>query len=311
MTTLILVLAWWPNTAAAGDNVSQETRAHFEAGVALLQDPDGARYEDAYREFRAAYAQSQSPRVLGNIGFCAMKLERDLEAIDAYARYLEEVSEIDPVEREQIRRDLATLRAGVVRVTVTVDPPSAKIIDVRQPARGESINNVYVAESNGRVTIGLRPGHHVIRARLDDREAPPWELVASAGSTVEHAFFVPAQVVAPRPAPAPSRVAPIVVMAIGGAALAAGAVTGWLAFRRVDDISSACPDNECPASYDLEAAQRRAKVLTTTTDALLIGGGAIVLGGFTWFLLTGSKERSHASAACTGTGCVAGWEGRF
>jgi hypothetical protein len=29
--------------------ISDDARAHFSAGVNLLQDPDGARYEEAYR----------------------------------------------------------------------------------------------------------------------------------------------------------------------------------------------------------------------------------------------------------------------
>src|SRR5690348_508112 len=32
--------------------VSDEAKRHFEAGVALLEDPEGERVEDAYREFK-------------------------------------------------------------------------------------------------------------------------------------------------------------------------------------------------------------------------------------------------------------------
>ena len=64
--------------------ISDEARAHFTTGVNLLQDPDGARYEEAYREFKEAYAESPSWKILGNLGICAMKLERDSEAISAF-----------------------------------------------------------------------------------------------------------------------------------------------------------------------------------------------------------------------------------
>src|SRR4029077_20763786 len=109
------------------------------AGVSLLQDPDGARYEDAYREFEAAYSASNSSKVLGNIGYCALKLERDGEAIESYTRYLRDVPDIDPAEAAQIGRDLATLRAGLVRVVMTIDVPNAAIVDKRLPVRGDSI----------------------------------------------------------------------------------------------------------------------------------------------------------------------------
>ncbi|HYJ09195.1 MAG TPA: hypothetical protein VEX18_09295, partial [Polyangiaceae bacterium] len=81
---LLLVGSLYARTAAAADvPISDNARAHFNAGVSLLQDPDGARYEEAYREFQAAYADSPSWKICGNLGITAMKLERDGEAIDA------------------------------------------------------------------------------------------------------------------------------------------------------------------------------------------------------------------------------------
>ena len=75
---------------AADVKISDNARKHFNAGVALLRDPDGARYEEAYGEFKVAYEASPSWKILGNLGIAAMKLERDGEAIDAFSRYLAE-----------------------------------------------------------------------------------------------------------------------------------------------------------------------------------------------------------------------------
>lgn len=306
-------------TAHADDEgVSQEARLHFEAGVALLQDPDGVRYEEAYREFRAAYETSKSPRVLGNVGLCAMKLERDDEAIAAYTRYLEEVADIDPIERDQIRRDLATLKSGVVRLTLHVSPPGSTIVDVRTPVRGEPVSNVYVVTGD-RLTIGVRPGHHVVRAKYADRVSPPLEIDAAPGAELARSVVVPPPAPPVQVArPAPSRTLPIATLGLGLAALAAGGVTGYLSLQRVDAIAKDCPDGECPASYDLEGAQRRARTLTTATDALLIGGGVLTLGGFAWLLAVGSGSHekpktsaTRASASCTGTGCYATFGGKF
>ena len=315
--TSVLVIAFTASiaTAARGDERGTQTaRAHFEAGVALLQDPDGARYEEAYREFSLSYERSKSARVLGNVALCAMKLERDAEAIDAYTRYLDEVPDVDPAEREQIRRDLITLKNGLVHVTIDVSPEGAKLYDVRTPARGEPISNVYVV-SGSRITIGMRAGHHLIHARIGDRESPPLDLDAQPGGVYERALTV-----AP-PAAArsgPSRTFPIFTLGLGLTALAAGGVTGYLSLQRVDDISGRCPNGECPTDYDLESAQRRARALTTATDVLLITGGALTLTGFTWLLLSGSgsstqeKEKgTRASASCSGTGCFATIGGTF
>jgi Tfp pilus assembly protein PilF len=118
--------------ALAEPVITDEARRHFGAGVALLDDRDGPRYEEAYLAFRAAYAAAPSPKILGNLGLCAMMLERDGEAIDAYERYLREVEDIEPREREQIERDLETLRATAARLTVEA-PAGTTIVDRRQP----------------------------------------------------------------------------------------------------------------------------------------------------------------------------------
>src|SRR5688572_20669463 len=118
--------------AAQGDDtpITEEARQHFTAGVNLLQDPEGARYEEAYREFTAAYRASPSWKILGNLGIAAMKLERDGEAIDAFTKYLAAGGNtLEPAERAQFESDLATLKTAVVTVTLASDPPGAEFID--------------------------------------------------------------------------------------------------------------------------------------------------------------------------------------
>ncbi len=146
--------------------ITPEARAHFSAGVNLLRDPDGPRYEEAYREFKAAYASSPSYKILGNLGLCAMKLERDDEAVQVYEKYIAEGKDLSPSEIAQVKTDLATLKAGIVYLTVTTDPPGGKIFDSRVPVRGERVTNVYgpIAEAT---RIGVRQGSHQLTARLE------------------------------------------------------------------------------------------------------------------------------------------------
>lgn len=306
---------------AYADAAPDAAHTHFDAGVSLLQDPEGARYEEAYREFRAAFVASGSPRVLGNVGFCAMKLERDGEAIEAYGRYLDEVPDVDPVEREQIKKDLQTLKSGAARVELEV-PTGAVVHDVRVPVRGEPVKNVYDAYGD-RASLVLRPGHHLVKVRVGERESEAWEVEVSPGATLTKRLALrpvaqPAPAFEP-PRPRGSRVAPTLVVLGGLGALAAGGVTGYLAFKKVDDIAASCPGGECAASYDLAAAQSRARLFTTTTDVLLVSGGALTVGGLVWYLVAssgGSREPgppppTTAGASCTGQGCVATLGGRF
>src|SRR6187549_2089823 len=135
--------AWLLAAPAFADvQITEAARQHFKAGVNLMQDPDGARYEEAYREFSAAYADSPSWKILGNLGIAAMKLERDGEAIASFEKYLQEgAAALTPEESAQFQRDLDTLKAGVVRLTIDVNEPGATIIDERVPVAGSPVRN--------------------------------------------------------------------------------------------------------------------------------------------------------------------------
>ena len=306
-------------------------REHFRAGVRHLQDPDGARYEDAYREFRAAYAVTPSPKILGNIGFCAMKLERDGEAIDAYTRYLAEVSDIDPDERDQIVKDLQSMKSGVIRITVTVKGSGGAmgIIDTRTPTSGTPVVNAY-GPVGTQLTIGLHPGRHSLRARAaNGDESVAWELDALPGTQVEHAFVIvtaPPPKLTPKPTttfarePEGSRVLPILLTTLGGAALIGGAVTGAIAMNKVSRLEARCPGDVCPAGFGLAGERDSIKRYSRATDILLIGGGVVAATGVVWLLATSSRPdhgetRKDATTrpdiACGSAGCTVLLTGSF
>jgi hypothetical protein len=289
-----------PKSNPAG--ISDEARTHFAAGVSLLQDPEGEKVEEAYREFRTAYDLSNSPKILGNMGFCAMRLERDGEAIDVYSRYLREVPDIDPDERAQIVRDLQTLSVGVVRLTIEFDKPGVRIVDVRTPVRGERVTNTY-GPVTGKLEIGVRPGHHVITAKLPDHEDAVWELDAFAASREKMAFTMRPRVVAPVGGPPggeggrSTNIGPWVVIGVGGAMLLGGALTGIVALGKAKDIEDRCPGDVCPRAFDLSSERSDAKTFVRITDVLLIGGGVVTLGGLGWLLLSGGKSESAPTKA--------------
>src|SRR6187431_2986640 len=173
-----LVCSAWLLTApafAAEVEITDAARQHFKAGVNFMQDPDGARYEEAYREFKAAYAAAPSWKILGNLGIASMKLERDGEAIDAMEKYLSEGGDDLPEdERAQFERDLSTLKSSVVRVTLMSVPPGVAVTDERIPVQGTSTTNRYTVD-NGQLALGIRTGHHRMVARLAGYEDLVWE----------------------------------------------------------------------------------------------------------------------------------------
>ena len=276
--------------------ISPEAKRHFEAGVSLLQDPEGEKVEEAYREFRTAYDLSGSPKILGNMGFCAMRLERDGEAIEAYSRYIREVADIDADERAQIVRDLQTLTVGVVRLTIETNKPGVMLIDERVPVRGARVTNAY-GPVDKKIEIGIRPGHHIITAKLPGHEEQVWELEAYAATRDKYSFTMkepPKPVAAPAEGPR-TNVGPFVVMGVGAALLVGGAITGVIALGKTSDIEGRCPNDLCARDFDLDGERASAKTFVRITDVLLITGAVAVVAGGAWLLLTPSQKAEKSA----------------
>lgn len=283
---------------AAGVKITDEARKHFNAGVALLRDPDGARYEEAYREFKVAYQASPSWKILGNLGLAAMKLERDGEAIAAFERYLSEGGkELDASERADVERDLNTLRSSAATLTLTTNPADVTIVDERAPVQGAPIRNRYQSQG-GKLQLLVRPGHHVLSAVVDGKPTRTWEVDAEPGSSQQHHFDLEsveqpaaAPAAAPPPATAPppppassSRPIPtsvwIGVAATGAFAIGAG-VTGAMALGKNNDYQTANGvDGE-----QAESLKSETETLNLVTD-ILIGAAVVSAGVTTYFYLT-------------------------
>jgi tetratricopeptide (TPR) repeat protein len=131
--TSLLLGSFVATTAMAENNVTitDAARRHFNAGVSYLEDPSGAKYEEAYREFQLAYGESPSYKILNNLGLCALSMERDGEAIDAYERFLAQATESDipKDKRALMERDVATLKTSLVKITLSSTPAELTLTD--------------------------------------------------------------------------------------------------------------------------------------------------------------------------------------
>lgn len=299
-TVLATALLFALPASAEEVQITDSARAHFTAGVNYLQDPDGARYEEAYREFKAAYADSPSWKILGNLGLAAMKLERDGEAIEAYEKYLKEGGEqLSEAERAEKKRDLSTLKAGVVYIELEVEPKDANIVDRRVPVRGNAIINRYAA-TDGKLKIGIRSGHHVITVSAAGFVDQKWEFDASPGSEESKRITLerpkpdePRPVVVPPgggddddddrddgPGPTlterPVPTAVYVGAAASGVLLVGGGVLGFMAMGKKSDYDDL---NDGSNVTEAEAARDSGQQLNLFADVAL-GLGAIA-GGIT------------------------------
>lgn len=305
--------------ARADVAITEEARAHFTAGVNFLEDPDGARYEDALREFQAAYAASPSWKILGNLGLSAMKLERDGEAIDAWKKYLAEGGkEIDREERMQVERDLKTLQASLVTVTLSSNEPSVTLIDERVPSSGATVVNRYRMVGTT-VTLGIRAGHHRLTAEHDGFERAVWEFDATPQQSLGHSFVLEPRApeaapeaprVTPTPAPVSSessvasergpnlRTFSYVAFGVGALGLAGGTFFALRAKSKYDDGNALCPSFPCDLTQ--REANRREDLggQGDTSKALSIvgfaAGGLGVAAGVTLLVLSGNRSAEQA-----------------
>jgi hypothetical protein len=292
--------------ARADVPISDNARVHFKAGVNLLQDPGGARYEDAYREFKAAYAASPSPRILGNMGLCAMKLERDGEAIQAYEAYLAGVPDMSADEKRQTMTDLATLKAGASSIALKVEPAAATIVDVRMPVTGGNVTNVYAAKQ-GALALLVRPGHHAVTVKADGYASQTFEVEATPGAKLEHTVTLErphAAAITPEPGPAVSTVKtrpiPTYVYVAGGASVAlalGGIVTGSLALKQNSDFKAA---NNGSDPMKAGGIRSTGETLNVVTDIFFVS--ALVGGGLTAYLFASRPTVEAPDGAPSRTG---------
>ncbi len=293
--------------------MSESASKHFNAGVAYIDDPSGSKWEEAYREFLAAYADTPSWKLKNNIGLCALTLERDGEAVAAYTEYLAGGGEPDlsPKARKQIEKDIATLSASLVAVKIETEPVELTIVDERKNAKGILVINNYEIKG-GRALLGIHPGHHRIKAEVNGYVAEEWLVDAPPASSHMHVFkLVPAKKTEPEgvpsappiaaskpdpsvtepPKPAPPKTPTAVyVGAIATGVFVAGAtVTGLMTLSKEKDYKDAADSTE--AAHLATSGNR----LALLTDIEL--GAAILSAGVTAYFYLSAPKQTQAQLA--------------
>ena len=288
-------------------------RLHFSNGVALLQETP-PNYQDAWQQFRLALTKSgDSWKVRGNLGYCALKLERDGEALQQYRLYLKEGGdEIDPKERADIERELLLLEGNMSWVTITSSSPEVELGVTRS---GSSSPPQAYALSGGEAKLGLRAGSFTITATAGDQTLL-WEPLLTPGKQTTHHFDfnaaatnsdAQAQAAAQngaepqgqgRPAHGPSTLQVIGYASLGVGVLAAGTgiVTGVMAKSKEKQAKEDCVDGTCPES-DL-SKKKSAQGLATATNILFITGGVLAATGIT-LVIVGKPPKSKEVAQRT------------
>lgn len=96
-------------------------RSLSEQALLLYRDQ---RYYDAWRTLKQAYAMSQEPRLLVNLGRCLDKLGQVQEALAAYQQFLKDDALKDAAEQQQVQRYIDELKPRR-DITLPLPSPSA------------------------------------------------------------------------------------------------------------------------------------------------------------------------------------------
>ena len=253
--------------------ITDKARQHFRACVNYLQDPDGARYEAAYQECQAAYAESPSWKILGNLGIATMKLERTGEAIGYFEQFLDGGgAAITGDERAQFERDLETQKTSVVWVTIET-VPGATVVDERIPTRGGKVVNTYHVGPEP-LRVGIQPGRHKVTVREKGFAPHVWEFTAASGTSMKRQVTLEKAEAAGRSGSGEvERPIPTSVWISGGATIAlgvGGVLTGLLAVKKNDDFNASNTGTDPDGATQLKDD---GTTLNYVADGLFVGAG--------------------------------------
>jgi hypothetical protein len=125
----------WAALALAGEGDKVAAKAHYEAANKYY---DLHEYEDAVKEYKAAYFAKPDPAFLFNIGQCYRKLGKADQAIDFFREYLKKASPDDPnrANAEARVRELELGSASEADASLKAPPPPTQAVlsPVAQPA---------------------------------------------------------------------------------------------------------------------------------------------------------------------------------
>ncbi len=317
-----------PSTGASDEELKAQAKQRFQQAVS---DYDAERYEQALASFQEAYRLRPHPLVNVNIANCYDKLNKPLQAIFHFERFIESDAGT-PAQRSEVESALARLRKRVGQLLLRISPDGATVMIDQGDQRRTPILE----------PIPLEAGHHMIQVRLDGYRTLQRNVTIDGGTTFELSLALEPETAGALPvlsvtptvsqtpgqqpgtgattetAPPPSDSAGDGAPGTGPSAgvWVAGALTGVLAVTGIvtgvlalgassdfDEKKEQFPNARTPLQrIDLYNAARddadRADALALTTDLLL--GGALISGAVTAYLLLaddGDTEQPSALIA--------------
>jgi len=283
----------WTATAFAGDPTKlAAAQALFEEGRALV----------AKQDFAAAALRFEESQKLDPGAGTLLQLARCYESLGRTASAWGTYHEAASVAAQGGRKDwetLANTRAAALEPKLS---QLTIVVTEMEPGLSVTRDGVVVPPSLLASRVPVDPGKVRIAATATGRAPFATEvIVAGPGSytaTIPKLSSAPAASATststnsstnatpsmPRDQKNSTNVGPIVVVALGGAAVATGAIFGLVAMNANSTSKEKCPTPRCADREGVDANDRAASMGTLST--IFVGAGAAVaLGGLAWLYL--------------------------
>jgi hypothetical protein len=259
----------------------------------------------------------------------ARALEKLGRWVEASERYLEvSRAKVEPKALPAMRRapaEAAHDRAALLpRIpTLEIQVENADPVDVTLTIDGHEAKSAMIG-----VPLPMDPGEHVVRA-VRGEDVAEARVTLRDGEPGRVAVRLPVRAASPESvasAPEGDRAAPTSladepsstqrtigwsVVALGGAGIAFGAVTGGLAVAKRSDLDDAgCRDGICPPSVSGDV-DRYGALRTMSTIGFIAGSASAALGALLVLTAPRAKEPAHAALSPWIGAGSAGVRGRF
>lgn len=298
LAALLAVQAAAP-VALADQTPRQKAEAQASArklGEDALRLYGEKKFAEAYEMFRSADELFHANTLVLFMGHCRREVGRLLEARDIYLKIVNESVPKGSVEQFKkaqatAQDELSKLKARIPTLRVTLRGSAADKAKLRLDGAPTEASEL----SSGKE---IDPGEHKITAEAPGAVDAERTVTVDEGreTAVEIELAADPKVAAPVKKKKGSIVPGAVALGVGAAAAGAGAVTGFMAMSKIDDIKSRCrPDGHCLVSDQANADS--AQLLKTISTIGFAAGGALLATGAVLLIVRpgGGKEAEGAA----------------
>ena len=297
----------------------------FKQGTSAF---DAGQYEEAATKFRAANEANYNWKLFYNIGQAEAAAGNNGRALEAFEIYMTKGSDSIPIIRQDdVLKEMERLRSITGSIDIVAPDDCHVFVDGVErgitPLPGSILVNAGVTlqlqvVQNGEEIFSRNirvNGAQVKRVSIyEDSKSETEPIVAPVAEqgeddtkddALEAASVTNASetdssmnmVDAEQPTKARKmKIAGLVVLSAGGAALIAGGVTGGLAIKRKNDMLDECGDDATAAcSQTSDRNLKDSRTLGNISTAAFIAGGVLAATGVTLFIL-GKRQESLIAA---------------